>query len=212
MAYNAFVVVKIQAFIFVRYTNIGNLFIISIVLPSDMIWIKSTLHWLYLEHIFIQKDYWHSIKHSLTSYFIVYIQNGYTWESLPFPVRGVGFFIFLSLDNISQYPLFLDDINWTKFVFQCSMQIFYGERKPLKFVSPNIIYIYLLSSSDKFSKKLVDKQISMDEYFMLKVLCKEGWHKSFIIYELEADTKVAVILSETLLEDVMIFMYQIHLI
>ena len=92
------------------------------------------------------------------------------------------------------------------------MQIFYGERKPLKFVSPNIIYIYLLSSSDKFSKKLVDKQISMDEYFMLKVLCKEGWHKSFIIYELEADTKVAVILSETLLEDVMIFMYQIHLI
>ena len=122
------------------------------------------------------------------------------------------FFIFLPLDNISQYPLFLDDINWTKFVFQCSMQIFYGERKPLKFVSPNIIYIYLLSSSDKFSKKLVDKQISMDEYFMLKVLCKEGWHKSFIIYELEADTKVAVILSETLLEDVMIFMYQIHLI
>ena len=30
--------------------------------------------------------------------------------------------------------------------------------------------------------------------------------------ELEADKKVAVILSETLLEDVMIFMYQIHLI
>ena len=37
IAYHAFVVLKIQAFIFVRYTNIGNLFIISIVLPSDMI-------------------------------------------------------------------------------------------------------------------------------------------------------------------------------
>ena len=94
MTYNTFVILKIQAFIFCLYTNMGNIFIISIVLPSDMIWIKSTLHWLYIEHIFIQKDYWHSIKHSLTSYFIAYIQNGYTWESFHFQYVALVFIYF----------------------------------------------------------------------------------------------------------------------
>ena len=116
MTYNTFVILKIQAFIFCLYTNMGNIFIISIVLSSDMIWIKSTLHWLYIEHIFIQKDYWHSIKHSLTSYFIAYIQNGYTWESFHFQYVALVFIYFSFIGKYLIVSFIFYDINWTKFV------------------------------------------------------------------------------------------------
>ena len=78
------------------------------------------------------------------------------------------------------------------------MQIIFVRRKPLKYVSPNSIYIYQPISSDKFSKKLVNKPISMNEYFMLKCLCQKWCHESFAIYfhELEADKNVAVIIIE----------------
>ena len=88
----------------------------------------------------------------------------------PFISSTWSWFLFFFHLKILYSILHFYDINWTKFVFQCSMQIFYGERKPLKFVSPNSINIYQFISSDKFSKKLVNKQISMDEYFVLKCL------------------------------------------
>ena len=130
---------------------------------------------------------------------------------LSFPVRGVGFHLFFFHWKIFNSILHFLWYKLERICFDIVVCNYSFWRKPLKFVSPNSINIYQFISSDKFSKKLVNKQISMDEYFMLKCLCQKWCHESFAIffYELEADKKCCSKLSETPLEHVMIFAYQI---